>query len=404
MELAWHVLLLPAGADGRWLEAARFYLERFRVIPTTDPEIVRMLPGDPGIVSLILPDGRPGHTAARLRAARPSVHLDILFASTPEHLQRILDARTASGARLGRGLRVVTTDRLNLRSGPGRTAPIIGRLEAGVEVEVVGRSADGAWWAIVDPSRGGRGWIAAAYTRVVAGIPETVPVWVPQPPKVRARSPLAVRQAPDPQAPLLGQLPAGAEREALGRVEDGGWVQIALPDAAHPGWVPAAGLEWVQGAWEGLPVHPSPRWLRPPVEPLRVHRPFGAEPAAFATWGLPGHEGLDLAAEPGDPVCAAAEGEVLLAGEIPDHPYGVQVRLRHRRPDGVYLTVYGHLMPGTLEVRAGEHVRSGQRLGRAGSKGFIHLTLKREGARNGIWGDILDPTPYLQGLHLELGD
>ncbi len=396
-----HVLLLPAGADWRWMEAARLYLERFRAIPATDPEVALALPGDPLLVSLVLPDGRPGHTAAWLRERRPSLRLDLLIASTPDRLQEILDARTASGARLGRGLRVVTTDRLNVRSGPSPSAPIVGRLEARVEVEVVGRSADGAWWAVIDPARRSRAWIAAAYTRVTAGIAQAVPVLLARPPRVRARSPLVVRRDPDPGAPIIGRLPAGAEREALGRTEDNRWIQIAFPDAAHPGWAPAADLEGIQGTWGELPVYPAARWLHPPVRPPILHRPFGADPASFATWGLPGHEGLDFQARLGDPVYAAADGVVLMAGELPGHPYGTQVRLRHRRPDGVYVTIYGHLLPGLLEVRVGEPVRSGQRLGYAGSKGFVHMTLKKEGARNGAYGDILDPTPYLRDLSSE---
>lgn len=395
MSLIRHILLLPAGADWHWMEASRFYVERFRVIPTTNPEIALSLPGDPLIVSLVLPDGRPGHTAAWLRQRRPSIHLDLLFAPTPERLQRILDARTASGARLGRGLRVITTDRLNVRSGPGFSSPIIGRLEAGTEVEVVGQSADGAWWAIVDPVRRERAWIAAAYTRVIRGIPEMVPVLLARPPRVRARDPLLVRQNPDLRAPILGQLPEGVECEALGQAEEGRWIQIPFPDAAHPGWVLKENLEILQGTLEELPGYPSERWLRPPVRSPVIRRAFGADPISFAAWGLPGHEGVDFQASPGEPVYAAAEGMVVMAAERPDHPYGTQVRIRHRRPDGVYITVYGHLMMGALEVRVGEWVRSGQPLGRAGPQGFIHWMLKKEGARNGAYGDILDPIPYL---------
>ncbi len=390
-----HVLLLPAGADWRWMEAARFYVERFRVIPTTDPEIILALSDNPLIVSLVLPDGRPGHTAAWLRQHRPTVHLDVLLAPTPEDLQRILDARTAWGARLGRRLRVLTTDRLNVRGGPGFSAPILGRLEAGVEVEVVGRSADGAWWAIVDPERRGRAWIAAAYTRVIAGIPETVPVLLTQPPRVRARAPLVVRRDPDPMAPMLGQLSEGVEREALAQAEEGRWVQIAFPDAAHPGWVPREDVEILGGRLEGLPVYPSGRWLRSPVKWPVIARAFGADPAAFAAWGLPGHEGVDFQAPPGEPVYAAAEGVVVMAMECPDHPYGTQVRIQHGMAGHVYITVYGHLMPGALAVQVGERVQAGQLIGRAGSRGFIHFMLKKKGARNGAYGDILDPMPCM---------
>jgi hypothetical protein len=396
MKPVWHVLLLPADADWRWVEAARLYVERFRVLWAWDPEQAVALPGDPLLLSLVLPDGRPGHTAAWLRQRRPSILLDVLFAPTPEHLQRILDARAAQGDRLGRGLRVVTTDRLNVRSGPSRSAPIVGRLEAGVEVEVIGRSADGAWWAIRDPGGRGRAWIAAAYTRIVRGIPETLPIWIGAPPRVRARRALPVHRAPESGSPVVGWLAAGAEREALGRTEEGDWVQIAFPDAAHPGWVRGADLEVEAGALEGLPVYASSRWLEPPVRPPLIQRPFGADPAAFAVWGLPGHEGIDFAARPGDPVYAAADGWVLQAGDRLEHPYGTQVRIQHRRPDGVYVTVYGRLMPGSLVVRAGEFVQAGRMLGRVGPEGFVHFMLKKEGARNGPYGDILDPSPHLR--------
>jgi murein DD-endopeptidase MepM/ murein hydrolase activator NlpD len=95
-------------------------------------------------------------------------------------------------------------------------------------------------------------------------------------------------------------------------------------------------------------------------------------------------------------VYAAADGWVLQAGERLEHPYGAQVRVQHRRPDGVYITVYGCLMPGSPVARAGEFVRAGQALGRAGSDGFVHFMLRKEEARNGPYGDILDPSPHLR--------
>lgn len=397
MSPAWHVLLLPADADRRWWEAARLYIERFRVVPLADPAAVLALQGEPVVVTLVLPDGRPGSTAAWLRERRPDLRLDVVQAPTPEILQRILEARTAAGMRLGRGLRARTTDRLNIRQAPSRSAPIIGRLEAGAEVMVVGRSPDGEWWAIVDPVRRGRAWIAAAYAEVVAGAAEALPVLLAQPPVVRVRAAVPVRREPDPRAPALGTLAPGAEGEALGRTEDGLWVQIAYPDAARTGWVPAAALEAVRGSLAEVPAVPSLRWLHPPVTPPILHRGFGAEPEVFARWGLPGHEGIDFQAPPGEPVRAAAAGLVLRAGEIPGHPYGAQVRLQHHRPDGVYVTVYGHLMPGSIEVMVGTWVQAGQRLARAGSQGFIHFALKKEGGGNGAYGDFVDPTPHLMG-------
>jgi arginine/ornithine N-succinyltransferase beta subunit len=53
-------------------------------------------------------------------------------------------------------------------------------------------------------------------------------------------------------------------------------------------------------------------------------------------------------------------------------------------------------MPGSLVVRAGEFVQAGRMLGRVGPEGFVHFMLKKEGARNGPYGDILDPSPHLR--------
>jgi len=74
------------------------------------------------------------------------------------------------------------------------------------------------------------------------------------------------------------------------------------------------------------------------------------------------HNGLDLAANMGDPIKAARDGEVLLAGTIDG--YGETVILRHE--DGTR-TLYGHA--SRLLVKAGERVRQGEVIAEVGSTG-----------------------------------
>ena len=84
----------------------------------------------------------------------------------------------------------------------------------------------------------------------------------------------------------------------------------------------------------------------------------GPEPGTEAT--EPTHEGLDLAAALGDPVCAAADGTVYTIYE--DERYGTTVVLRH---SGGFTTHYANLTEEP-DVAVGDTVRAGQRLGTVG--------------------------------------
>ncbi len=68
----------------------------------------------------------------------------------------------ASSAASGSGTATVTSDFLNVRSGPGLGNSIVGRLNGGQTVTVLGRSSDGAWLKI--NYNGGEAWVYAAYT------------------------------------------------------------------------------------------------------------------------------------------------------------------------------------------------------------------------------------------------
>ena len=69
---------------------------------------------------------------------------------------------------------------VNIRTGPGTQYPIVGIAPLDTEGEIVGRSADGQWWAASVPSAPNeQGWVAAAY--VEASNADDVPV-LPAPP------------------------------------------------------------------------------------------------------------------------------------------------------------------------------------------------------------------------------
>lgn len=85
--------------------------------------------------------------------------------------------------------RVVGTQSLNIRSGPGTAFPVIGVARLGDEGELVGRSADGRWWAVSVPTApGGIGWVSADF--VLATNAENVPVMQGPPPPPPTATPL----------------------------------------------------------------------------------------------------------------------------------------------------------------------------------------------------------------------
>ena len=80
------------------------------------------------------------------------------------------------------------------------------------------------------------------------------------------------------------------------------------------------------------------------------------------------HDGIDIAAETGTPVCAAAAGEVYTVYE--DDVMGTTVVLRH---EGGYVTTYSSLE--TAEVTAGTMVQLGQTIGCVGSTAAVETAI-----------------------------
>lgn len=123
------------------------------------------------------------------------------------------------------------------------------------------------------------------------------------------------------------------------------------------------------------------------------------------------HTGVDFVADQGDPVLAAADGDVvwtennrqtgigILLGH-PPNPAGVQ------RLEYAFYTVYLHL--SRAMVQRGTVVTRGEKIGAAGSTGLrsggrVHLHFQvcsracETGTRDGDFGGVLDPTPLFAG-------
>ena len=103
---------------------------------------------------------------------------------------------------------------------------------------------------------------------------------------------------------------------------------------------------------------PAPGEYTPPVEGVPIDA-FRAPASPYAA----GNRGVDYATDPGQPVLAAAEGEVVFAGRV---GHGQHVVVLH--PDGVR-TSYSFL--AAVGVRRGDRVERGAPVGTAGTR--VHI-------------------------------
>jgi murein DD-endopeptidase MepM/ murein hydrolase activator NlpD len=129
--------------------------------------------------------------------------------------------------------------------------------------------------------------------------------------------------------------------------------------------------------------------LRFPVDNGCLSSPFGYRKGIF-------HSGLDITAEPGEPIRACADGEVVFAGTMSKYKnYGKMVLVDHG--DGV-LTRYAHA--SKVLVAPGKRVKMGDRIalvGRSGRATAPHLHLEIE-----VRGKLYNPLACFSDDQLQL--
>ena len=152
-----------------------------------------------------------------------------------------------------------------------------------------------------------------------------------------------------------------------------GRLVFVLGASAQAGTIPADATP----STAALPAEPAAHSETRSKAPLRwplakpiLTSPFGRR------WGRD-HEGIDMKATIGTPVLAAADGEVVYAGDKV-RGYGNMVVIQHA---GDLLTVYAH--NSLLLVHAGDRVTAGQEISRVGDTGHatgphLHFEVRRK--------------------------
>lgn len=120
---------------------------------------------------------------------------------------------------------------------------------------------------------------------------------------------------------------------------------------------------------------PPERERRRSAAPAKLHWTWPASGKLVKAFGSQS-KGIDVAGKVGDPVRAAADGEVVYAGSGL-RGYGKLVIVKH---DERTLSAYGY--NSALSVTEGALVKAGQRvarMGRRGDRGLVHFEIRRDG-------------------------
>lgn len=134
----------------------------------------------------------------------------------------------------------------------------------------------------------------------------------------------------------------------------------------------------------------------PPLPPDGLQWPLAGE--ITSTWTLDcesdrGHRGVDISADAGSPVHAAAGGRVVFAGYTPAEGGGTTISIEH--PGGLRSTYLNLQQPA---VRQGDEVTAGQAVGYAGDRP-LHFGLKLPGSRDYYFNPLELIGPMPSGAH-----
>lgn len=124
-------------------------------------------------------------------------------------------------------------------------------------------------------------------------------------------------------------------------------------------------------------------------------RGFGYNPVAGCSFCSKNHKGYDMAQGCGSTIYAAGPGRILTAGA--SGGLGNAVRIDH---GGGLVTLYGHMLWGSLRVSVGQEVSAGVPLGAEGNTGasvgcHLHFEVQHDGVQ-------IAPEPFMADRGLPL--
>jgi len=178
--------------------------------------------------------------------------------------------------------------------------------------------------------------------------------------------------------------------------------QLQNPTVEADASVPGEDVQVVAPPDDGTGAATQP--TQPPVtgsKPAKTAKPVSGETVAEYSmdalhynqttrdWRV--HDGMDIAAETGTAVCAAADGTVYTVYE--DETMGMTVVISH---DGGYTTKYASLAD-EVEVAAGDAVTAGQTIGYVGNTALFESAIGEHVHFSvSCGGELVDPEAFLE--------
>ncbi|MCX7669234.1 MAG: SH3 domain-containing protein, partial [Anaerolineae bacterium] len=252
------------------------------------------LPAAPVPTATPQPTATPAPTATSLPTATSAPTATPLPTATPAPTATLAPTATEAPPRVK-----VTSDQLNIRSGPGTAYPVVGRLQRDDEAKVIGKSEDGKWWQI--EVKEGKGWVSGEFVAPsgpVAGLPVVKAPPPPTAPPAVAAAAAAAGSAPPPSGGgYFGYGiqfdPAGDRGAAIAAVKGMGfnWVKFQLPWKDFEGAGPGQ-RNWPDDVIQDLHANglnvlvsivKAPAWARPANTDRSVEGP-PADPGTYASF------------------------------------------------------------------------------------------------------------------------
>lgn len=200
----------------------------------------------------------------------------VLAAGAPLAAQQLADTQPTA---------VVSTGRLNMRTGPGIGYTIIMTLTQGDDLEMLGRTGDQSWLYVrwVD---GTEGWVSSGYVSSMStygGLP--VMAEAGEPAGMVATGWLNMRTGPGTMYPIIHTLAQNTMLSELGLSPDGNWMLVRASGLV--GWVNAGFIESGVLIISLNKLDPAQQAVSPP-----------AGPVPFYDTGIANTPTLDVHAEP----------------------------------------------------------------------------------------------------------
>lgn len=228
---------------------------------------------------------------------------------------------------------------------------------------------------------------------LVRGVEDPAPP--PAPERVAGARPTAVDSRPAPGQVIVRPASPGSAQVSRGAGAGPGLTPEPMPPSSDPAAPPGPAVV-DSPAREPAAVTPAPATAPAPAAPAATPAAPAPKPAAssppsgpVSRWQWPSdgrvtrgfsstvHKGVDIDGQRGDPVRAAAPGQVVYAG-TGIVGFGELIIVKH---DDIHLSAYGH--NDRLLVREGDTVAAGQKIAEKGDSGTdsvkLHFEIRREG-------------------------